>query len=789
VKPIQIVDIKKLIFYPITIFIILIMGVGFLMFSLMINTYKSELLVNGSSLTNAFSEQISLSYQMRDNIITDVDETNLATARLIVNHRDLLSNDYLLEQMEIMGVSDIWWYNSSGEVIYDARDQYIGWTPTINDPIYNFMNSDLDVYIEDIRTSTENDNQLKNVYLRDTDGSFVQVSTTLEAIEERLELFENQSLIDKLNESYPELYYIQIIDSNYTNIADTDIESVGTIYSQSEHYAKSFNGITNGAYIIYEKQQEDVLEISAPITYNNQVIAIITIGLSLQGLAPYQSFLVSNILLLTITIAGLFSLLQLYWIRRPLKHLSKSISNLNYKTGIIQPKSNIFQGLYATINQFIETINENNEINERNIETNIYISNHDYLTNLINRRGFINEMSTWIERNNHFVIFFIDIDNFKHYNDLKGHSFGDQLLIEFATLIGNFDFKDCIAARYGGDEFIIGYHTIDEEEIKKIGKKLLKTLNSDIQIDLFQCYLSVSIGVSFYPRDGKNLEEVIENAEKANIEAKKQQGTNILYFDEKYKDEAKYNTEITEMLMHCLKNDSFELVYQPQVNIKDKQIVALEALLRIKGSNLSPGIFVPIAEKNGLMIKIGRIVITKVIKQMVAWKKKGIKLIPVYINFSSTQLHDQSISSFIEKKMVENDISPNLIGIEITEDVFVEKEGLVLSTLKSLKLMGIHTAIDDFGSGQAGVNYLTNFEVDLVKIDKSVADKYLIDKTAAIYTTIVKLCTTLGFEVLAEGIETEEQIQLLKKMNVPTVQGYYYYKPLKVKDIELMLDK
>jgi len=139
--------------------------------------------------------------------------------------------------------------------------------------------------------------------------------------------------------------------------------------------------------------------------------------------------------------------------------------------------------------------------------------------------------------------------------------------------------------------------------------------------------------------------------------------------------------------------------------------------------------------------------------------------------------------------MVENDISPNLIGIEITEDVFVEKEGLVLSTLKSLKLMGIHTAIDDFGSGQAGVNYLTNFEVDLVKIDKSVADKYLIDKTAAIYTTIVKLCTTLGFEVLAEGIETEEQIQLLKKMNVPTVQGYYYYKPLKVKDIELMLDK
>ena len=427
-------------------------------------------------------------------------------------------------------------------------------------------------------------------------------------------------------------------------------------------------------------------------------------------------------------------------------------------------------------------------LNINNSRKRYNMSTHDYMTGLLNRRGFIIELDKWGSSKS-IVVIYLDLDNFKHYNDLKGHQTGDKILIELANKLKLLENTDTIVSRFGGDEYIIGYHTDNIESVKILTEKIQAIFDQDISLELFKCYLTASVGVSIYPQDGENIKEVIEKAEIAMQKAKDSYSNKIIHYNNDLKNTIQKTSEIVEQIKQCIANDDFEMVYQPQVSLKNEQIVAVEALLRMKGSNMSPGIFVPIAEKNGLMNQIGRIVIKLVVEQMSDWKKSGYELLPVSINLSPTQLHDTSIVKYIEETLKTNEIPVELIIIEITEDVFIDKEGLVINTLKELKKLGISTAIDDFGSGNAGVNYLTNFEVDFVKIDKSVADKYLNIENLEIYKTIENLCKTLNFSVVAEGIETLEQITYLKKLNISFVQGFYYYKPMSAKKIEAKLCK
>lgn len=417
----------------------------------------------------------------------------------------------------------------------------------------------------------------------------------------------------------------------------------------------------------------------------------------------------------------------------------------------------------------------------------VFESNHDFLTKLLNRRGFLKILSKWEDKS--FVIIFIDIDNFKDYNDLKGHNFGDEVLRRLSNRLNKLTNPRVRISRFGGDEFNIVYQTDDHEEVLAMVNAIQTLIAEDIKIDLFQCFLSASIGVSSYPADGKNIDDIIHKAELAMNEAKKPENTRVVYFNQELGNKVINTTEIVEQLKLCINQDGFEMVYQPQIDAKTNNIIALEALLRIKGSKLSPGIFVPIAEKHGLMIDIGRIVIQKVLSQMALWKDKKILFVPIYINLSETQFHDYKITEIMSTLLKQYNIDPRLVGIEITENVFVDKESLVLMTLNEFKKIGVHTAIDDFGSGQAGINYLSNFDVDLVKIDKSIVDKYLNDKNEIIFQTIVNLCETLGFDVLAEGVEEKSQVERLLNMNVNLIQGYYFYRPLTVSDIESKLTK
>lgn len=415
-------------------------------------------------------------------------------------------------------------------------------------------------------------------------------------------------------------------------------------------------------------------------------------------------------------------------------------------------------------------------------------ANHDFLTGILNKRGFVDKLTRNSDKKP-YAILYIDLDNFKHYNDLDGHKTGDLILVELANRFKKLENNQMIVSRFGGDEFVIWYQYKNIEDVEDISKRIFECISRDIEINFFKCYLSASIGISVFPKDGNDVKQIIENAELAMRVSKESKSEHIVKFDLALLEKSIFEFQIVDLLQTSILNKSFEMVYQPQISIVSNQFTGIEALLRIKNNGTSPEIFVPIAEKSGLMNKIGRIVIELTVEQVSLWKQKGLLSFPVYINFSSTQLHDKSIIEYLLNILKKYDVNPNDMGIELTEDIFLGKKDMVVTILKELKSHGFKTAIDDFGSGLAGINYLTNFEVDLVKIGKEVADKFLTKDNINVYATIVNLCQTMGFKVLAEGIETDSQISLLKNIKVDNVQGYFYYKPLKPYDIELLLDK
>jgi len=783
VKKNKIINLKILFIIPLSIMILFAVVSGIISYTLNLRYYQIDLNNFQNELTESFSAQFSLNFEMSERIMSDIDDNILSAANMVVEHRSLLSNEYLATLSEIFGVDYIWFYSPEGEVLYDARDEYIGWTPTVGDWVYNFMNSELDVFYTGIRLADDMDVNLESVFVKCDDGSFIEVSASLETIMSKLSSFETQNIIDRLIENNPSLHYMLFVDKNYQAIADSDYEDIGIDYTGDEQYELAMNGTTNGIEWYYDDIGDFVYQVASPVYYDGEIIGIIAIGYSLSGLNSFSLININRVVLNGILLISSYIIFQTILVYRPLNRLNTELTINDDATKKIITKGRVFKGLFESINNYITTIENKNRLIKIESEKNYYNSNHDAMTELLNRRGFIDRLQH-LEANSNVAVYYIDLDNFKHYNDLKGHAIGDKILIELANRLKTLENENIIVSRFGGDEFVIGLRTNEEEEITELALTIEKIIEEDIEIDLFMCYLSASVGVSVKSQSGLSVIDLLDSAESAMQKAKSFAHTKTIYFEDKLKEEIKFTTKIVEKLNECIANDGFEMVYQPQVDTMLNQVISLEALLRIKGDKMSPGIFVPIAEKNGLMNKIGRTVIKLVIEQIASWTQVGCECLPTYINLSSTQLHDTTIASYIKDLLEENHVQPSMFGVEITEDVFLDKEGLVLKTLKKLKQLGILTAIDDFGSGQAGVNYLTNLEVDLVKIGKDVADKYLNDEKVLVYQTAVNLCKSMHFKVLAEGIETVEQMNLLKKIDVHLVQGYFYFKPMKPANIE-----
>ena len=425
------------------------------------------------------------------------------------------------------------------------------------------------------------------------------------------------------------------------------------------------------------------------------------------------------------------------------------------------------------------------EINQQKDYIN-YLAYHDSLTGLPNRRSFKDNLEKKLNSGKKGAIILLDLDDFKNINDIMGHIYGDRVLQMIAKRIETIINQKLFASRIGGDEFLFLVEFIEQKsEVNENINNIMNIFSTKFQIDEVELDLSISMGIAFYPEDSNDVDRLIMQADLAMYTVKREGKNNYQYYNVSMKEKQIRESYIEKLIKHAIRHKGFYIEYQPVINLKTGTSARYEALLRMEGDDryTMPGSFIPVAEKCGLIISIGRIVTEEVIKQMNEWRTDGIDLKPVSINFSANQLLDvqyvEFISSLLDKYMIE----PSMIEIEITENIFIENTQVALKFFRNLKDLGISIAIDDFGTGYSSLNYLTSLPIDSVKLDRSLNLKFLESSNDNLMNCMISLVHSLGFTVVAEGIEIYEHAVKLKTADCDYIQGYYFSKPLNPEQI------
>ncbi|MBA6391870.1 EAL domain-containing protein [Colwellia sp. BRX10-3] len=424
-------------------------------------------------------------------------------------------------------------------------------------------------------------------------------------------------------------------------------------------------------------------------------------------------------------------------------------------------------------------------------------ANFDHLTQLPNR-SLVNEyLSNIIKRakreNTQFTIAILDIDNFKDVNDSLGHSAGDALLVETAKRIKDTLRDSDIIARIGGDEFIfVLTNTNGVQNIEVVGNKILTALAKPYLFEEKKIYCTASIGVAIYPNDADNINELLRNADHAMYGAKAKGRNAIHYFTENIRTEFLKRIQLIQDLRIAVKKQQFFLVYQPIENLKNNKIYKAEALIHWQHPEkglISPLDFIPIAEETGLIIEISEWVFQQVLQDLKLWRGAYCENLQISINTSPVQYknHGKQILNWVEQLKLHN-IPTHALIIEITENLLMEDQDEVVNIIADIRRQGVVVAIDDFGTGYCSFSYLKNFTIDYIKIDQSFVKNMSSDNNdMAICEAIIVMADKLNIEVIAEGIETAQQRQLLATAGCTFGQGYLLAKPLLKKDFEQLL--
>ena len=407
-----------------------------------------------------------------------------------------------------------------------------------------------------------------------------------------------------------------------------------------------------------------------------------------------------------------------------------------------------------------------------------YQAEYDEILDIYNRRTLTDWLREKMTKEDTYSVLIVDIDDFKMLNDNYGHTLADSILQYLVAMIkGTGEELGWKIARFGGDEFLI---VIPNENITSdcdIVKNLLELIRSPIPLGDETLAVTASIGASC--SDGiTEPEQHIMNAEGAMYEAKNRGKNGIVIYDDEMKKKAIEEIHIKEKLQRAFDNDGFFMLYQPQIDTQTKKVSGYEALVRMKEPGIYPGQFIPVAERSGWIWRIGRITTELVIKQLAEWRDAGKELHPVSVNFSGNQLNDHGYVDFVEELLKKYDIPPHYLEIEITEGLFLEKSALADDIFKRFKNLGIRLLMDDFGTGYSSLAYLTYIPVDVIKLDKSLVDAYLVDGKDSFIKNIIHLMHDLDKDMIIEGVEEEWQYDRLREFGADTIQGYYFSKPI-----------
>ena len=429
------------------------------------------------------------------------------------------------------------------------------------------------------------------------------------------------------------------------------------------------------------------------------------------------------------------------------------------------------------------------EINEQK-EYIQFLADRDYLTNLFNRRKFTEDITRHTSDNKSGTILLLDVDNFKNINDTQGHRYGDKVLSHIAHLLQSTLSKKASVYRIGGDEFVVHLPGVVESvKIEDWLKSFFAALKMNNYVDQIKNHITASVGIAKYPKDSKDADDILMKSDIAMYQAKKEGKNRFCYFSEDLISSFDSNVKIERELQNALEMDLFTLVYQPVVDSKTGNITSFEALLRIKGSSLSPGDFIPVAENTGLIIPIGNWVIDRVCMQLSTWRNDNIKIKPVAINVSPKQLYDDSIVDYIGLALEKYNLNSKFLEIEITENVLIGNSEYTIKLLNKLRDLGLLISLDDFGTGYSSLSYLSYIPVNKVKIDKSLKDKFLFLENVEFMEGLISVCHGLNLKVVTEGVETFEEYDKLRTIESDYVQGYYFEKPISPDKAALIIEK
>ncbi|MCZ8516332.1 EAL domain-containing protein [Paenibacillus filicis] len=427
-----------------------------------------------------------------------------------------------------------------------------------------------------------------------------------------------------------------------------------------------------------------------------------------------------------------------------------------------------------------------------------FLAFHDMLTGLPNRQMYQESLTKRIAGSKgsgrKLAVVFIDLDRFKNVNDTFGHAFGDQLLIEAAERLKYGLRSGDRVSRQGGDEFTVLIENIDHaEDAEKVAQKMIHLLNQPFAIEGHELRVGCSIGIAMYPDDGEDAITLMKNADTAMYRAKEAGKNSYRFYLAEMNETVIQKLVMEEWLNKALEYEEFVLYYQPQVDIFTNRMNGMEALLRWNHPRLGlipPGEFIPLAEETGLIIPIGEWVLRTACKQNKAWQDAGHPPLKMAVNISPIQFHRSEFVNVVLDALDESGLAPEYLELEITEGIAMYHVDQVIHKLQTLRNLGVQISMDDFGTGYSSLTYLKRFPIHKLKIAQQFVRDITVDPDdAAIVQAIMAMAHSLKLNVIAEGVETEEQLAFLLDIRCKEIQGYIYSKPIPAQEFMKLLER
>ncbi|MEC1521889.1 EAL domain-containing protein [Neobacillus niacini] len=615
-------------------------------------------------------------------------------------------------------------------------------------------------------------------------------------------ILENSSALLEITGFNPRTFgkppiYTEINGQKYIDYVNEDVQFGSYTYKDKQNdTANVQKAVSTGKMVTVETEVngKHVLKSFIPIQSTTPyVISVVTDYQFITDILNQQLF--NNIIIsiaVLIFVLILSNLLASY-IVKPINHVLHKVNEIaagNFGAQVDIRRRDELGVLAKQVNAMSLNLESyTKELTEKNVEIE-YHAFHDFLTGLPNLRSFTHQFENIIgqsqQNQNPIAVLFVDLDRFKFINDMFGHAAGDYLLKEIAARISE-NIKDIdIVSRIGGDEFIILMPHCSREEAAIKAQVIINQVSKPFIFEGNDLYVTPSIGISLYPYDGNNANDLLKNADVAMYRAK-EQGRNTHYFyTPDMNDLIDRRLKLEKGLRKALERSEFELFYQPQIDLKTGKPVGNEALIRWVHPELgpiSPMEFIPLSEENGLIVPIGEWVLEQACEQNVLWQQAGFPPMRVSVNLSARQFQQKNLVERVTTIIKKTGLDPQYLELEITESIAMYNEEYVISKLNALKDIGIKIAIDDFGTGYSSLSYLKKFPIDTLKIDKS----FMRDSDLEICSTIIAMARNMKLNVIAEGVETKEQVEFLKDQKCNEAQGYFFSKPQSKAAIEAFL--